>query len=236
MSDYVNRFEAMAKGLGSREHFQIVELTPQPAATKKALEAFEQKLGASLGSPIREFYGEANGLKLHWEVDPLVSPEVAKDLRAKSKDYYVGIAEYVGEPFANINILPLEDSVLKSKPKELARVQEQESVEFAGSTYPFDDFIARLKPFDLMSEEYCMAFFLEDGSGDPPVLLLGEGCTDWRNSRLTDFGSYLEMLLVTRGIVEAREKIVSEPEGHQKPRLTGDAAFWEKRYTPDLFA
>jgi hypothetical protein len=236
MSDYLQRFEALAKELGKHEHIEIVEFTAQRPASATDIKEVEKKLGAPLAPPIRDFYQEANGVKFHWQIKPDVSPEIAKELRKKSKDYYVGIAEYIGTPFAMINILPLKESLLKNKWRELELAQREDPVEFAGKTYDFDDFIKRLKPFDVMSEEFCMAFFLEEGSGDPPVLLLGDACSDWRNSRLTDFASYVEMLLVTRGIVEAREKIFSEPAGDSKPPLKGDAEFWKKRYTPDLFA
>jgi hypothetical protein len=235
MSDYVKRFEDLKQELGANEHIEIVDFTAHPPASAANIAAVEKRLGADLAPAIRDFYSEADGLKLHWQIKPDVSPETAKELRKKSKDYYVGIAEYIGTPFAMINILPLKESLLKNKWRELELAEPEDSVEIAGKAYDFDDFIKRLKPFDAMSEESCMAFFLEEGSGDPPVLFLGDACSNWRDSRITDFSSYLEMLLVTRGIVEAREKIFSEPGGDRKAPLKGDAQFW-KKYTPDLFA
>jgi hypothetical protein len=225
----------MVKDLEKHDYIEIVEFKPQPPITAAELKAVESKLGAPLAKSIRSFYEEANGLKLHWQIKPNVSVEEAARLRKKSTDYYVEIAEYVGEPFAIINLIPLEESIVKRKWKELSLGAEQETIEFDGETYDFDEFRKRLKPFDLMNREYCMAFLIEEGNGDPQVLLLSEGYTEWNSSRLTNFASYMEMLLATRGIVEARLKIFGEPGGDKKPPLIKDADEWEKKYTPKLF-
>jgi hypothetical protein len=230
---YLKKFEALVKDLKKYEFLEVVEFTPQPPVSAAALKTAEKAFGAALAPAIREFYGESNGLKLHWQVKPDVSPELAKQLRKKSSDYYVEIAEYVGNPFAIINLIPLNEVVGK-KWKELGLGAHPDEIEFAGETYKFDELRKRLKPFDVMNREFCMTFFLEKGNGNPKVLLLSEGYTNWTDSRFTDFASYMEMLLVTRGIAEAREKIFSESNGITKPPLAGDGKFWQK-YVPKLF-
>lgn len=235
MSDYLKRFRELVKDLEKYDYIEIVEFTPQPPATAAELKAVEENLGAPLAKPLRGFYGQANGLKLHWQVKADVSEQKAKELRKKSSDYYVKIAEYVGDPFAIINLIPLEESILKRRWKELTLGAEQKTVEFGGETHDFDEFRKRLKPFDLMNREMCMAFLIEEGHGDPRVLLLTEGYTEWNSSRLTDFASYMEMLLATRGIVEAREKIFGEESGDRKPPLIKGGDYWRERFTPKLF-
>jgi hypothetical protein len=230
---YLKKFTALAKELARHEHIEIVEFKAQPPLKPAKLKAVEAKLGAKLADEIREFYGEANGLKLQWQINPLVSPETAVELRKKSSDYYVKIAEYVGDPFANINLIPLDESINQRR-KEIGHGGIEEAVNFRGREYDLNGFAARLKPFDLMNEKMCMAFLTEEGNGDPPVLLLTEGCTDWTDSRLTNFASYIEMLLATRGIVEARQKIFAKTAGYKDKPLVGGAEFWQ-RYVPKLF-
>ena len=229
---YLKRFEALVKDLKSHDVIQIVEFKAHPPLKPAKLKALEAKLGAKLADEIRDFYGEMNGLKLQWEIDPLVSPETAIQLREKSPDYYVKIAEYIGDPFANIDLMPLDKCINKrwKDPRDAI----EETVKFRGREYAGKTITSGLKPFDLMNEEMCMAFLIEEGNGDPAVLLMTEGCTNWADSRLTNFGSYVEMLLATRGIVEARQKIFAKDAGNEEEPLVGDATFWQK-YAPKLF-
>ena len=83
----------------------------------------------------------------------------------------------------------------------------EETIQLCGKTYKRKDPSGGLKPFDVINRELWMAFFVEPGNGNPQALLLTEGYTEWTSSRLTDFPSYMEMLLITRGIVETRKKI-----------------------------
>lgn len=231
---YLKRFEALAKDLEKNKLIEIVEFKAQPPIKSTELKSVEKKIGAELAAGIRSFYEEANGLKFHWQIRPDVSPQEAKDLRKKSTDYYVEIAEYIGNPFAIINLIPLDESIVTKKWKELTLGLTEKTVEFAGEEYDAADFAKTLKPFDIMNRELCMAFVIKKGEGNPPVILLSEGYTDWTNSRITDFPSYMEMLLATRGIVEAREKIFSKANGTSEKPLVGDAKFWSK-YEPKLF-
>jgi hypothetical protein len=233
MTDYLKRFDKMAKDLAAQDYIDLVEYKPQPPARKATLKSAEEVLGAPLVQPLRDFYEQTNGLKLHWTIKPNLSAAETSKLRKKSTDYYVLIAEYIEDPFAIINLLSLEDSILK-KSKPGAR-QAGPAITFNSIRYQPSDFYKRLKPFDVMNRDVCMAFFLEKDNGNPPVLFLHEGCSDWPRSRPTDFGSYLEMLLATRGIVEAREKIfVSDGKDATKP-LLGNEGYWQRVYTPKMF-
>lgn len=235
MTDYLTRFKALADELAGIDYIEVKEFKAGAPASSKTIAAAEERLGATLAPAIRDFYEQANGLKFHWQIKPNVSPELAVELREKSKDYYVEIAEYIGTPFAIVDILSLEDSVLKDDWEELKLGDLDGTTKLMGNEYDSADLAELLKPFDILNREYCMAFFLEAGNGDPPVLLLGDGWMDWNGSRVTDFASYVEMVLATRGIVEARIKIFGKPGGTEKRRLVGDARFWHG-YVPKLFA
>ena len=233
MTDYLKRFDKMAKDLAAQKYIDIVEYKPRTPARRATLKAVEEALGAPLSPALRSFYEQTDGLKLHWTIKPNLSAEETSKLRKKSTDYYVVIAEYVEDPFAMINLLPLEDCILK-KHKTIA-AQTGPEITLNNVRYSPSDFRKRLKPFDLMNPDLCMAFLLEKENGNPPLLFLHEGCSDWTGSRSTDFGSYLEMLFATRGIVEARQKIFAEDaKGDFKP-LVGDEAYWQRVHTPAMF-
>jgi hypothetical protein len=233
MTDYLKRFDKMAKDLAAQKYIDIVEYKAHPPARRATLNAVEEALGAPLSPALHSFYEQTNGLKLHWTIKPSLSAEETSKLRKRSTDYYVVIAEYVEDPFAMINLLSLEDSILK-KHKTVASRPEPE-ITFNNVRYQRSDFQKRLKPFDLMNPDLCMTFLLEKKNGNPPVLLLHEGCSDWTGSRLTDFGSYLEMLFATRGIVEARQKIFTEEGKSEFKPLVGDEAYWQRVHTPAMF-
>lgn len=235
MTDYLARFQALVDELASIDYIEVKEFEPGPPASPSTIAAVEKRLGATFAPAIRAFFEQADGLKLHWQIKPDVSAELAVELREKSKDYYVEIAEYVGTPFAIVNILSLEASVLNDNWEELKLGDLDGTTRFAGRDYDSAALAELLKPFDILNREHCTAFFLEEGNGDPPVLLLSDGYTDWTDSRLTDFASYVEMVLATRGIVAARVEILGEPGGTEKPPLVGDAGFWAA-YVPDLFS
>lgn len=234
MPNYLKRFNTLVKDLEKYPYIEVVEYRTYPPVSTADLEAIETHLEIPLARPIRSFYEQTNGLKLHWRIKPNLSAEETEKLRKKSSDYYILIAEYKDDPFANINLIPIQDSILNCPGKELSIPRQKKTVDFRGHTYQKDDFRKRLKPFDLINQNYCMAYFFED-SGNPLVLLLDEGGAEWENSRLTDFESYMEMLLVTRGIVEAREKIFAMEDGNDDPFPIANSKYWQEKYTPKIF-
>jgi hypothetical protein len=233
MTDYLKRFDKLAKDLAAQKYIDIVEYKPQPAASRATLKAVQDTLGAPLSPPLRAFYEQMNGLKLHWTIKPNLSAEETSKLRKKSTDYYVLIAEYVEDPFAMINLLSLEDSILKKH--KTGGSQAGPAITFNSVRYEPSDFRKRLKPFDVMNLDSCMAFVLEKNNGNPPVMVLHDGCSDWTGARPTDFGSYLEMLLATRGLVEARQKIFVGVGKDVTQPLLGDETYWQRNYTPKMF-
>ncbi|MBD2563983.1 MULTISPECIES: hypothetical protein [Nostoc] len=235
MPDYLKRFNALVKDLATYPYIEIMEYVTHPPVHLTDLKAVEAHLEAPLTEAIHSFYEQTNGLKLHWRIKRDLSLEETEKLRNKSSDFYVLIAEYVDDPFANIHLLPIQDCIFKYKWEQLATAHWEKTIEFKDTIYQREDFKKQLKPFDLISSEYCMAYFFEKGNGNPSVLLLNEECSEWINSRLTDFESYIEMLLATRGIVEAREKIFATEHGDSEPPFIAGSDYWEKHYTPKIF-
>ncbi len=236
MTSYLGRFDALVADLKRYDYIEVVRYEKRPPMKATALKAVERVLGAALAAPIRAFYEETDGITLNWRIKPTLAVVETKQLRKKSTDYYVMVAEYVGDPFANIDILPLLDAMAPKRRKSVVNSSAGGTVEFGGAAYKAKDFAARLRPFDMISDEYRMAFVVLDDDGDPPALLLGAAGTDWGNIATCDFASYIEMLLVTRGIVEARTKILAPGPTGKAASLPKNASEWRKRYTPKMFS
>jgi len=235
MSKYLERFRKMFKDLNRYSFIEPLEFTPRAPATELIFKSIESKLGSPLDPVIRSFYKETNGLKIHWRIKRDLDIKESDKIRTKSSDYYVKIAEYVGDPFAFINIIPIQKSFEKRDWKELVIDKEQQNKILNGKSFSIDQIKIGLKPFDLLNKEIGMAFLFGQDNGTPKVILLSEGYSELDNSRLTDFESYIEMLLVTRGIVEARIKIFDKENNESDSPLIGDTRFWQEKFTPKLF-
>ncbi len=235
MEDYLEKLKLMVRDLEHHPDIKVIEFKINPPAQRIDLDRIEDLIGVALDQSIRGFYEQANGLKIHWAIKPDISIEKAEEIRKKSSDYYVKIAEYLGNPFSIINLIPVEEVFIRRKWKEISAGLKQKNVDICGTKSSIKELHKKLKPFDIINREYCMAFMLEEGNRNPKILFLSEGYTDWNSSRITDFASYLNMLLATRGIVEAREKIFLDIQGYLKPSLIGDLSYWNTNYTPMLF-
>jgi hypothetical protein len=235
VSKYKGRFEALLGEVRNNPALEVVEYTVHPPAEEKALRAVEKKLGAALAPAIRDFYSEMNGLKLRWRVKPLLPMPETKALRKlTAKDYPVEIAEPATSPYACINLIPIEESIVNQSWPQLEALVGPEPIDYRGKDRTLEEFQQQVKPFDLFHREWVMAFVIEEGVGDPDVILLTEGFMHWELSRITRFESYIEMLLVTRGISAAREKIYFAKRGDLKPVLIPKPEDWKKR-VPKLF-
>jgi hypothetical protein len=236
MPDYLARFEKLVHDLKGRDYLEVVRFEPGPPIQAAQLKSVERELGAPLAGSIRGFYEECNGLSVHWRVKPTLGLNETKKLRERSTDYYVMIAEYVGDPFAKIDIQPLERSFAKRKSGTRRSESGKEKIQVGKVAHTAKEFYESLRPFDLVSDEYCAAFIATKGNGDPPVTLLGEGCSVWEHAIVCSFEAYIELVLATRGIVEARVKILGSASGEDAQSLPKNAREWARKYTPRLFA
>jgi len=244
MSDYLERFRAAVAEIEAHPLLQLVTFEANASVSDAVIAAVEARLGAPLADPIRRFHQEADGLRLQWTARPELTRWERAALERACGDYAADLPENEdGEdvddpPFASIYLLPLADAFIAHDWSGVIvlndAVTDDDREEFAGVTYRARDFARRLRPFDLCTDYYCMAYLVEDGVGDPKVMLLGDHYVEWDYSRVTAFGPYLEMLLATRGIVAARRAAFGAYRGDRQPPLTSGAAYWAQ-YIPPLF-
>lgn len=238
MASYVERFKALAAEVEAHPYLKLYKFKVNPPATEKAFAEVEKKLKAPLSKSIRDFYAEADGLELQWGLKKRLSEEELDKISDKYDDYTPPDDEEPNErenPFARINLLPIVQSIVRRKWTILTAGDDEITFEFQKQTYNRKEFGRRLRPFDVYSTYDCMAFVLEEGVGDPKVLRLSDHYVEWDGSRITDFQSYIEMLLATRGIVEARDDVYGEYRGDLKRQLLTGADYWTARRIPKLF-
>jgi hypothetical protein len=233
MTDYVERFDALVDALRGYNYIEILRYEKRQPVRATVIRAVERELDAPLASSLRGFYGQTDGIRLKWRIKPTLSLDETEKLRQKSTDYYVLIAEYVGDPFANIDILPLADIFLHNKRKTRGAEPGAGRIKVAGNTYTAEALSRSLRPFDLLNEKYCMALAAESGVGNPPAILI-EHCGEPASSASCDFESYMEMVLATYGIVEARTKLFgSDAKADSIPQ---DPRDWQRYYAPKMFS
>jgi hypothetical protein len=152
---------------------------------------------------------------------------------AKSKDYF---AEK-GPPYivGSIKFLSFEKVFLENTWEGIlyntGSKTDENKLTFKKKEYSYNDLGKQLKPFDLYSEEVCASFLLiPDAPFD--VVLLVDHYADWQNSRIISFEDYCKLIIVTGGIIEAREKYLSEIEGDiMKNYKIGE----DKKLIPKIF-
>src|SRR5205823_1787487 len=222
----IERFQAIVDEIKTYDFLDLVEFKTYSPATSETFTNVETEIGSQLTESIRNFYGQTNGLHLRWRIKPDLSDAQLEVISKAFDDYGIELPEQREVPFAQINLLPIEDSFINTNWEEVIVPLDDLTFEFQEVTYPHDEFARRLKPFDIFSDYYCMAFLLEKGVGNPKVLLLSDYYAEWYYSRITDFESYMQMLLASRGIVRSRDKIYSEYRGDLKPPLITGSDFW----------
>lgn len=234
--NYLDRFKNMVDEIENHPFLEVVKYQTFPPAKAEVFKKAAELIGAELDATILNFFSETNGLHLHWKVKEGIPETVFEELVENCDDYWMERTEHPDNPFAKINILPLEKSILYNWDQEIPSEGFEETTRFGKLEMPSTQFIQNLKSFDLFSEYSCMAFFLSQGQGNPSVLWLSDNYADWENSKLTDFYSYLETLLVTRGICDSRETVFEQEDGHRKAPLSRESEFWKKpKFIPKLF-
>ena len=234
-NNYVEIFSKIKSEIEEHSLLELVEFQVYPSISKDIIIAVEQKIGQPLADPILNFYGQTNGLKLTWRWNSRLSLEEFERAKEKYDDYPAELDGNEDIPYACINLISLEDCFLNLAWDGLELGDTQATTEFGGVAHPHDNFAKMVKPFDLFSTFYSMAFVLEEGVVDPKVILLSDYYVQWNYSRITNFESYLEFLLVSRGIVESRKRLYSEYRGDLKPVLQTPSGYWKTEDIPKLF-
>lgn len=218
---FSDKFMHMVDGLRSDASIVVVAaelVPPQPGAVAEA----ERTLGYSLGASLTEFYTACNGVKLVW-----TPVEYEEDGQWEGTD-----ATRAFMTPSKLGPWLFKSGDLTGAPKGCIWIPSCEQI--FGKVHQFDDLISNqdevfedyrealgeprgaecIAPFDYASSFYDFCFLL---NGKPePKLVRGEdhgACFD--DSRLLSLAEYLEILIASKGSVEARVKAFALPDDEE---------------------
>ena len=210
IDDFRAKFSRMVDALRADPSIvvAIAELVPpEPAELAEA----EAALGYSLGADITDFYTACGGIKLVWtakdpDEDGIWTPREATKVFAdpsKCGPWLFKSGDLVGAPQGCIWI-PSCKQVFGSLDEWASIVDGQDDI--------FDDYrkqlgkpdaAERLAPFDYSSSFYDFAFLL-NGKPDPKLVRGEDNGASFSDSRLVSLPEYLDILIASKGSVEAR--------------------------------
>lgn len=186
MVEYLERFARMVDELRRDPRVQVTHFWMGIPAREVELLRVEKELGQPLPQSVRDFFAQANGLQLRWlDVGhPCFVPSDGPPV-SEYTDFLQGDEDTAN---AVVNIHPIHLSFLEPAPDE-----------------------PEIRCFDDFSAQRSMAFRLTQGRLDPRVVMGDDHNASW-STAVTDFASYLEMILRYRGDIESRVKVFGVPE------------------------
>lgn len=206
------KFERMVNALRRNKSIVVAAaelLPPEPAEIAEV----ERALGFSLGDAIGEFYQACGGIKLVWtpkdpDEDGIWSADQATEVfaaPAKCGPWLFKSGDLTGSPEGCIWI-PSCKQVFGNPAEWADLIGGQEDIfadyrEALGA--PASGAAEQVVPFDYASSFYDFAFLL-DGRPDPKLVRGEDNGASFSDSRLVSLAEYLDILIASKGSVQAR--------------------------------
>ncbi|MCP4442498.1 MAG: pentapeptide repeat-containing protein [Aureispira sp.] len=228
---YLERFNKLVEELHAHPKVEVLTYHTFPAVQDQVIQKIEQAIGKELDANIKKFYKETNGLQLRWI---LTSNEDFNSSIHRFDEAVLGwdyaAVEYRPEDGC-ILFLPIEDAFEHSFKNIEPNVSEILSIE--GTTYTLPAFFEKIKPFDQFSH-YCNMVFFLDQEGSQLVLMGDEEHLCYTDSRITNFESYIEFLLATKGVAQKRKQFYGHYQGYKMSVVETLQDYWTEQNGVDL--
>lgn len=222
---YLARFHQLAEELKAHPKVRLLAYHSFDPVDPQQIEAAELFLGQSLDHRIKDFYKETNGLQLRWIFENNEDlDERLHQWKAEAEHWNYAKDAFRAEDGV-IFMLPFEQVFAEAIDHGLDILKGQEEISFMKERYDLSDFYQKIRPFDAFSSYCNMAFFM-DGTAYPTLVMGDEHCSNYTDSRLTNFASYLEFLLATKGLCRKRKSFYGQYQGHELDALSTDESFW----------
>lgn len=195
--------------------------------TKKLAE-----LRLNLPGVIIDFFRHINGMQLCWIHNDIpgynfISPDF--------KEYHFEYEDFTHEALVcsgYINLLTFEE-VFSTQWLELVRLAKSDKhVSFNGNNIPAREFYNSIYPFDIWGLKQAAALYIDKISNEIWVIFAFGDFEDFSDSIITDFESYLFMLLFKRGLLKSRKRFYQL--GKRQRIIKKPANFWSKRDIPNF--
>lgn len=230
-TSYLERFNRLVVELERHAKVEILTYHSFPPVRVQDIEKIEKQLGFKIDQAIKQFYQETNGLQLRWI---LRSNEDFKENVHKFSeavlDWDYATVEYRPEDGC-ILFLPIEK--VFDTDSEYIKPNVSEVVLIEDASYTLTDFYKKIKPFDQFSHYCNMAFFINK-KGQQQVLMGDEQHLCYTDSRLSNFESYLEFLLATKGVCQKRKQFYGHYQGYSLALLETPKDYWNDQNSVDL--
>jgi hypothetical protein len=218
---FLEQFHKMIKHLEEQgmfiNHFRII-----PPDENEVINT-QIELGYELDASIVNFYCECNGIELVYTYPQ--NPDF-KRLSTKQgwnndftlDDLYDGV----------IWIHGIQETFLTEWDFDFAKYER--AVLIDERRYTFNEFAKNLKPFDFINKygflkyDIDVAFFL-DGSQNPCLVLGNDYQSNYEDSFRIYFDAYLNLLIKSKGIVDARLRVLNYSSGINYGQITKDIIF-----------
>lgn len=234
MEDYLIRFLEIENELEKHPKVALMNFYLNETGYREQIDVEAEKLPFPLPKSVKDFYYHVDTLQLRWmyKGSPDYEPEMYDFRESYFDPTYVWDDELVIT--GCINILSFKDvffhNWMETDFKKQFKVQKK--VRFLGKEMDGEDFYSRLFPFDFFNWNHAAAFYFDQDTEDLLVLIAFDQFADFQHSVITDFESYLEMILHKRGLISARWKYYSLSSGER--RIKTPQNFWTKRDLPKL--
>lgn len=239
MDDYLARFAWMVEELKTcPDRVVLLNYNVFKPVSDEVVRRVEDALSFALDPSIIAFFKQSNGLQLRWTLrdNPRYDPEKQKFQYEPLISLYAWEKPVRATGF--VNILPLERIFLGDwEDMVWFRNAREFQIRFLGVEYDGAFFQQHIKPFDVFDAYYTTVFFIGDREHNPKVLLAKDRHADLTSSKITDFESYMEFLIASRGIVEERKRFYSDAwdsSAGPKDLLITHKDYWTKDKTVDV--
>ncbi|EAY24041.1 SMI1/KNR4 family protein [Microscilla marina] len=215
--NYTSDLEKIKQEIDRHPLLEVITYEVAPPASKEQIKSIEQKYNIVLDQGLKDFYEQANGCCLHWQLIELSEDEYDAKVYDKFGDYEPDLEDDEENPFAQIKINSLEDCFLKDS---FSYDDSHDYIfQFKGNEYIEHEFSKKLKILDEYSTFSSIAYLCDTEFESAPLVMLSSHYSNWWNSRLTDFATYWKILMQSRGIIEIRNDILGATDGHNLPTL-----------------
>lgn len=230
-TSYLERFNKLVAELKAHPKVEVLTYhTFQPVRVQE-IEKIEQQIGFKLDETIKQFYSETNGLQLRWILMSNEDFDAAVHVFSEViLAWDCAMVDYRPEDGC-IMILPIE-SIFEANFDHI-KPSIAEVISIADTTYTLPDFYKKIKPFDQFSYYCDMAFFV-DKDNQQRVLMGDEQHLCYTDSHLTNFESYLEFLLATKGVCQKRKQFYGHYQGYKLPLVKTLGDYWTAQNSVDL--
>lgn len=215
LSDFKGRFLSLVKELRNHPDIDILHYNMGKPASDNKIASVERHLGANLHPAIKNFYKQCDGVALNWIYKDNKNRNRVK-LQAPSNKSYL---EIDGFSEGCMNIFPIKNTFIMNNWEGHNYFDgadyNNNPVQFMGrKDLTILSFSKRLRIFDYHYPYQMMAFYVEKGNGNPPIVMGDDHGACWTDSYVTDFESYIELILANKVHRDSRSRFFSKYHGH----------------------